>query len=307
MNIDKSAFFSTCPEPLIPLAIDIIGSTEFERLSRISFLGAIERLGNVDGCRHSAGSRYEHSIGVARIALQLARSVSLSPGELRVTLIHGLLHDIGHGPLSHSCELFFKSKFGWDHHQQLLAIITDRQSVISKILEKNCLWHDYMGFLVEPSRLPNVQAIFDSPINADTIEGILRASRFFGVSSEVSEATLISSLLKDSPSLRALDSFWRLKQEIYNHFIFSSTEARFDTAVSDALFSTAETVQKSEFLLDDYAFERIHLTRIREHLEALSDKSDAKIRRRNFNIKNDARPKKLRQLKTRYSERKERK
>ncbi|MGD9839726.1 MAG: HD domain-containing protein [Afipia sp.] len=300
-------FFETCSEPLVELATDIISSTEFERLSRISFLGAIEKLGNADGSRRSAGSRYEHSIGVARIALQLAQSASLSPGELRIALIHGLLHDIGHGPLSHSCEFFFRTKFAWDHHQQLLAIVANKRSSISKVLEKYRLWHDYFGFLIQPDKLPNVQAIFESPINADTIEGILRASRFFGVNSGISEDSLIASLLKRSPSLKELDGFWRLKQTIYNQFIFNDTQARFDVAVCDALFSTQETVQKSEFLLDDDTFIEIYINRITEQLGALSAKNDATPKQRNFDIKDNARPKKMRQLGIRYSERKGRK
>lgn len=305
--MNKEDFSETYSEPLAELAADIIKSAEFERLSRISFLGAIERLGNTDGSRASAGSRYEHSIGVAKIALQLAQSASLSPGEFRITLVHGLLHDIGHGPLSHSCELFFKTKFGWDHHQQLLAIIANRRSSVSKVLERYRLWHDYFGFLHQPSKLPNVQAIFESPINADTIEGILRASRFFGVNSGISEESLIASLLKRSPSLKPLDGFWRLKQTIYNQFIFNDAQSRFDTAVCDALFSTEKAVQKSEFLLDDDAFVEIHFTKIKEHLQTLNVPNDAKPKQRNFDIKDDARPKKLRQLGTRYSERKGRK
>lgn len=306
MNTNTDTFFVSCSERLIPLANDIICSTEFKRLNGISFLGAIERLGNVDGSRHSAGSRYEHSLGVARIALQLAESSSLSAGELRLTLIHGLLHDIGHGPLSHSCELFFKTKFDWDHHKQLLAVIADKQSSISKVLEKHCLWHDYMGFLAHPDKLPNVRTIFEGPINADTIEGILRASRFFGVHSDISEELLIISLLKNSPTLKPLDRFWRLKQTIYNQFIFKDTEAKFDVAVCDALFSTGEAVQKSEFLLDDDAFVEIYINRIREHLEARASKK-TESKQRNFDIRDDARPKKLRQLGIRYNERKGRK
>ena len=95
-----------------PLLRQLIGSRPVQRLRRIGFLGAVDRIQS-----RNWYTRHDHSVGVARLALLYAKSRSLSQHDTRVLAVAGLLHDVGHGPLSHTLEPIFKDRFGISHHK----------------------------------------------------------------------------------------------------------------------------------------------------------------------------------------------
>src|SRR5262249_273484 len=91
--------------PCDRLLWDLINTIEFQRLRRIKQLGVWELV--FPGADHS---RFSHSIGVMHIARSfVARIRRVWPGlvdEERETLVlaAALVHDVGHGPFSHSFE-----------------------------------------------------------------------------------------------------------------------------------------------------------------------------------------------------------
>jgi hypothetical protein len=84
------------------LAWRLIQTPEFQRLRRIRQLGVSEFV--FPGATHT---RFAHSIGVYHNARKLMQVVRDTEGadfkgdRARVVLIAALLHDLGHGPLSH--------------------------------------------------------------------------------------------------------------------------------------------------------------------------------------------------------------
>lgn len=86
------------------LAWKLIQTPEFQRLRRIKQLGLSEFV--FPGATHS---RFIHSVGVYHNARRLVEIVRKEAGENdqreKVVLIAALLHDIGHGPFSHSFEV----------------------------------------------------------------------------------------------------------------------------------------------------------------------------------------------------------
>ena len=90
-------------EPVEALAIALIDAAPFQRLRRI------RQLGTAFLTFHGAeSSRFTHSLGVlhlARLALNhLVRQHPELEAHRGVLLAAALLHDVGHGPLSHSGE-----------------------------------------------------------------------------------------------------------------------------------------------------------------------------------------------------------
>ena len=115
-----------------PLFWDLTRTEAFRRLNSIRFLGAIDYLfvptpnGTRSNIRHT---RFQHSLGVARLALIYSDARGLSAAERRTIYVAALLHDIGHPPLSHSLESAFQQKFGIEHHQVTEDIIFGRSEI----------------------------------------------------------------------------------------------------------------------------------------------------------------------------------
>lgn len=113
------------------LLLDLVNSREFQRLRRIKQLGMSEFV--FPGAVHT---RFAHSLGVMHTAKRFLSRVDrirrerLTEEQRIVTLIACLLHDVGHGPFSHT----FEKITGEDHEDRTLEIICDPATEINKIL-----------------------------------------------------------------------------------------------------------------------------------------------------------------------------
>ena len=81
----------------------IINTQLFKRLQSIKQLSVANWI--FPGSEHT---RYVHSLGVMHIADRIAQKLELSTDERKIIRLAGLLHDIGHYPLSHVCEAPYK-------------------------------------------------------------------------------------------------------------------------------------------------------------------------------------------------------
>lgn len=77
----------------------IMDTQLFKRLQSIKQLSVVNWV--FPGSEHT---RFIHSLGVMHIADKMAISLGLTPRERKIVRLAGLLHDIGHYPLSHVCE-----------------------------------------------------------------------------------------------------------------------------------------------------------------------------------------------------------
>jgi len=105
------------------LVYDLIEHPLFQRLRRIRQLGLTHFV--YPGANHS---RFQHAIGAMHLmglAIEVIRSKghAISEEEARAVTIAILLHDIGHGPFSHSLE---KSLFSNTRHEEISLIFMEQ-------------------------------------------------------------------------------------------------------------------------------------------------------------------------------------
>lgn len=93
--------FVSVPNPLI---FEVIEHPSFQRLRHISQLGLAQFV--YPGARHT---RFQHALGAFHLMSRALESlkdkgVAISPQECEAAQLAVILHDIGHGPFSHSLE-----------------------------------------------------------------------------------------------------------------------------------------------------------------------------------------------------------
>ncbi|MGG1572902.1 HD domain-containing protein [Fictibacillus sp. NRS-1165] len=156
----------------------LIGTREFQRLRRIRQLGTTYL--TFHGAEHS---RFSHSLGVYEITRRIVEIFQNRPhwneGERMLVLCAALLHDIGHGPFSHS----FEKVFGVDHEDFTKDILLGDTEVndvlrlqggdfpgkVAEVIEKT--YHDKL-----------IVSMISSQIDADRMDYLLRDAYFTGVS-----------------------------------------------------------------------------------------------------------------------------
>ncbi|MDC3019461.1 HD domain-containing protein [Prochlorococcus sp. AH-736-E15] len=220
-------FDSDKPEEL--MIMELIDTIAFQRLRRIKQLGPASLL------FHGAeSSRFTHSIGVFCIARKIYKrliEIKSSLYENKFVLYGAaLLHDLGHGPLSHTSESIF------DHnHEKWSQNLVRNYSPINSILKKydNELPRQ-IGELFESKQLFSkpLKTLISSEIDCDRLDYLLRDSYNTGTKYGLVDLERIISALTFSPDgniaikpkgVIAIEHFLVLRnlmyRTIYNHRI----------------------------------------------------------------------------------------
>src|ERR1041384_1908654 len=118
-------------DPGEALLFSLINAVEFQRLRRIRQLGLAALA--YPGADHS---RYGHSLGAMETARkmldQLGRSFAIAKHDRLVCLGAVLLHDLGHGPLSH----VFERVSELNHEEQTQRLVFDSDTQVHQILRE---------------------------------------------------------------------------------------------------------------------------------------------------------------------------
>jgi len=195
--------------------LDLMESPEFQRLHHIHQLGLAYLV--FPGANHT---RLEHSLGTCHVADRMARAIGLGKEETMVLRCAALLHDIGHGPFSHTLEFLFHDSIGRDHMALTKDVITGKATMcpemgapgaVASILEANGIDPEEVADLVvQPEALARNHTIgqydrtvvpegpacskdadrwpkrymaqsIHGPIDADQLDYLLRDSHYTGV------------------------------------------------------------------------------------------------------------------------------
>lgn len=158
---------------------DLIGTKEFQRLRRIRQLGTTYL--TFHGAEHS---RLNHSLGVYEIVRRIVDDVfqgrpEWSQDERLLSLCAALLHDLGHGPFSHS----FEKVFHLDHEhftQEIILGNTEVNQVLSRVGSE---FPKHVAEVIAKTYAnKQVVSLISSQIDADRMDYLQRDAYFTGVS-----------------------------------------------------------------------------------------------------------------------------
>jgi len=214
------------------LLLELINTAEFQRLRRIKQLGMSEMV--FPGANHS---RFAHAIGVMHnarrflVRIEQLTGKSIEEGPRTAVLAAALLHDLGHGPFSHT----FEKITGENHERRTTDIILDHSTAVNGVLRR----HD----LNLPATL---RQFFEEDIDENG-DGILPKHLVQIVSSQL-DADRFDYLLRDAHATGAdygrFDSRW-----IIQHLVLDESKQRLH--LSNKAYIAAET----------YVFARYHMYR----------------------------------------------
>ncbi|MGC4379347.1 HD domain-containing protein [Fictibacillus sp. Mic-4] len=156
----------------------LIGTREFQRLRRIRQLGTTYL--TFHGAEHS---RFSHSLGVYEITRRIMNIFQersdWNPDERMLVLCAALLHDVGHGPFSHS----FEKVFQVDHEDFTRGILLGETEVNQVLRLEGEDFPEKVADVIAktyPNKL--VVSLISSQIDADRMDYLLRDAYFTGVS-----------------------------------------------------------------------------------------------------------------------------
>lgn len=168
-------------------ALALVGTREFQRLWGIRQTGFAHLV--FPGANHT---RLEHSLGTYWVAGQMADRLGLTESSRRRVTSAALLHDLGHGPFSHTLDGPMKEVLGMSHEGVSRARIEGNDPSwppgrveVPGVLERFGLRPSEVADLVDPSRRasprPLERAILHSAVDADRIDYLQRDAHYTGV------------------------------------------------------------------------------------------------------------------------------
>lgn len=222
---------TSMPQLMPEITGALIHTAAVQRLRNVSFLGAIDHSSfRPKAAGQHLTSRFDHSVGVAALADYAARKLDLGERDRHVSVAAALLHDIGHGPLSHSLERSFEEAFGINHHivtEQLLNGTSEVAHELRSALAKFDVDPREVAALMEGKSTHPMNWLFGGPINLDTVEGILRTVKYLPrtkitLKPEGVIDAALSVMKRDDradESVRVVDQFWVTKGLMYTQVV----------------------------------------------------------------------------------------
>lgn len=185
---------------------EIVLTKEMQRLSGISQNGfsqlEYKELENNDRLSHSVGAFYVMSLFLNRLEEILKSfNIKLSKDDKDIALCSMLLHDIGHGPFSHTLELVTN----YSHEKRTTDILlgdTEVNKVITKFFGEKKV-KKIASFIAEINDSQELGAdsftkllnnLVSYQLDADRIDYLIRDAYFVGISSAIDLKKIISSM-----------------------------------------------------------------------------------------------------------------
>jgi len=255
------------------LILDLIKTPEFQRLRNIKQLGLAYLV--YPGANHS---RFEHSLGTYNIAKRLAAELGLSEEEKTLLETAALLHDIGHGPFSHTFEQIYEHYVReYDHMHLGQNIILGKIDIIDGEIEERQFIPEILDFYgYRPKEVADLilgkyekkylgQALHGD-VDVDQLDYLIRDAHYTGVAHGIIDLERLLKVIKiynnelvvDEKGVEAVEGMMVARALMYSRVYFHHTVKIAEGMLTRAL----------EFALeDDYLWEFWKMTDCRVLVE----------------------------------------
>lgn len=256
------------------LIMQLITTPEFQRLRRIKQLG-LSNLVFVS----AEHTRYGHSIGVYHVLSKMLENFQTkkihfyTEDEKLALLVSGLLHDLGHGPLSHASEVFFK----YSHEDFTIKIIENKNGEIYKILKKFEKENDMnlisqvISFIKKEHSNKPLNSLISSSLDADRLDYLNRDSYYTGVTYGRVDIDRIIDDMKvyknkivfTKKNVHTLEDFILSRYHMFVQVYLNDKSVAYENLISKILNRIDELLkQKFVFSVDVSIYENLKKTKI---------------------------------------------
>lgn len=240
----------------------LIETNEFQRLRNIKQLGLTYL-----AFPTTEHSRFMHSVGVYYLVTQLLDVLEAKTGQAfevkeRLALqIACLLHDLGHGPFSHTSEEFF----GFNHEDYTIKIIEDKDTEVNKVLTNygESIIEEVVSFIKKTHHNPVLNSILSGTIDVDRMDYLMRDSYFAGVSyGEIDIQRIFNVIdIKDNSivfhekGVKALEDIIISRYNMFSQVYLNKKALAYEMLVAEIL-GELRTLVDSQFKLP-YSIEKV--------------------------------------------------
>jgi len=173
------------------LFLDLIEAPEIQRLYNIKQLGFAHLV--FPGAHHT---RLEHSLGAYHMASQAAEKLELDTDEKKIVACAAILHDIGHGPFSHTLESILRDTLNVDHVDLTEKLIFGEYNIfepeekefigtpsVFDILIKHGIDQKEIVSIIRGKnpKKPYLSQLLNSSIDVDQLDYLVRDAYYTGV------------------------------------------------------------------------------------------------------------------------------
>ena len=152
------------------LALELANTPQMQRLRWIKQLGLANLV--YPGANHT---RFEHSLGAYHMATQLTEHLELEEDDRMLVGAAALLHDVGHGPLSHATE-YALAPFLRTEHESVIDIL--KKGELREVLEEHGLKAADIQSFINGHGLGQ---IVSGEIDVDRMDYLIRDAHYTGV------------------------------------------------------------------------------------------------------------------------------
>ena len=210
--------------------LELIESPELQRLHGIKQLGFTYLV--YPGANHT---RLEHSLGVCHMARKICNKLGV---EEDIVGVAALLHDVGHGPFSHTLEYLMHKRTGKDHVEITKEIVEGKRRLpdfeyeasIKEILAKYGIDAGEVAKILDGKK-GYMSEIIHGSLDADQIDYLMRDAYYTGVAYGIIDSERIiqtmrihnDSIIFERKGVSALESMLVARALMYSSVYLHKT------------------------------------------------------------------------------------